>query len=179
MNRRLASTAGLAGLLCVLGAGTLFLSWADATVIHFDPSKPPQPDGSVKALRVYPESYSGYRFWHAGAAAGGFLGLLLFLVSTGGLQPPPWWRSAVLLAVGGAITAVVVVGMNGRHAVADGDKDAGVAVAMTWGAANYIVLGLAVAIMFVAAIELRGRIAAQRGATSAEPLNGLDRLTKK
>jgi hypothetical protein len=154
----------------VVGVGALFLPWADAQVIHFDPRTPPQPDGSLKALRMYPESYPGYRFWHAGAAAGGFLGLLLFLVATGGLCPPPWWRSAVLLAGGGAIAVAVVVGLNGRHPATTGDQEAGVAVAMTWGAATYLALGSAVAIMVLAAIELRGRIAGPRRGPSAEPV---------
>jgi hypothetical protein len=71
------------------------LPWAEVTVVLFNPAKPPQPDGSLTAQRFYTESYSGYRFWHAGAAAGGFLGLLLLLVATGGLAPvPPARRSS-------------------------------------------------------------------------------------
>lgn len=170
MIRGWVSTTGLAGLLCVLGVGTLFLPWAGATVLHFDPSKPPQPDGRLKALRMDSESHAGYRFWHAGAAAGGFLGLLLFLIATGGLRPAPWWRSAVLLAVGGVILGVIVVGLNARHPVVEGDANAGVAVAMSWTAATYVAMGLAAAVMLVAAIELRGWIADGRHkVTPADP----------
>jgi hypothetical protein len=170
MNRVWLSTAGLAGLLCVLGIGTLFFPWAATLTIHFDPSKPREPGGSIEALSMHSESYPGYELWHAGAAAGGFLGLLLLLIATGGLRPAPWWRSAILLAVGGAILVAVVVGMNTRHAVAEGDANAGILVALYWGAANYIAMGLAAAIMLVAAIELRGRLAEGRGeARQAEP----------
>jgi hypothetical protein len=172
MNRVWLSTAGLAVLLCVLGIGTLFLPWAATLTIHFDPSKPREPSGSIKPTQMVSQSYPGYELWHAGAAAGGFLGLLLLLIATGGLRPAPWWLSAILLAVGGAILVAVVLGMNVWHAVADEqvDMDAGRLIKLYWGAANYIAMGLAAAIMLVAAIELRGRLAdGRREARQAEP----------
>jgi hypothetical protein len=128
--RRWVSTAKVAILLCALGTATLFLPWAEATVVLFDPSKPPRPDGSRQAQRIYTESYPGYRLWHAGAAAGGFLGLLLLLVATGGLDPTPRWRSAAQLAVGGAIIGAVIAGMNYRYGE---DMAAGRAAQLSWG----------------------------------------------
>jgi hypothetical protein len=173
MNRVWLSTAGLAGLLCVLGIGTLFLPWAATLTVHFDPSKPLEPGESIKPTTpMFTESYPGYELWHAGAAAGGFLGLLLLLIATGGLRPAPLWRSAILLAVGGAILVAVVLGMNVWHAVEDEQLDmvAGRLIKVYWGAANYIAMGLAAAIMLVAAIELRGRVAeGRREARQAEP----------
>jgi len=65
--RRWPSSTSVATLLCALGAATLFLTCAEATVALFDPSKPPLPNGALEARRIYFESYPGYRFWHAGA----------------------------------------------------------------------------------------------------------------
>ena len=117
--RRWVSTTRVTILLCAFGAAALFLPWAEATVVRFDPSKPSRADGSLEAHRIYSESYPGYRFWHAGVAAGGFLGLLLFLVATGGFDPAPPWRSAAQMTVAGAIVGAVVVGMNHQYAVAN------------------------------------------------------------
>src|SRR5262245_33730941 len=160
--RRWVSTTGVAALLCALGAATLFLPWAEATVVLFDPSRPPRPGGVIQAQRILSETYPGYRFWHAGAAAGGFLSLLLLLVATGGLDPVPLWRSAAQLAVGGTIAGVVIAGMNYQYAVAETDMAAGRLVELSWGAVNVVVIGLAVAVMLVAAIELRGHIGGSR-----------------
>ena len=174
--RRWVSTTNVTLVLCGLGTAALLLPWAEATVVLFDPAKPPRPDGVLEARRVYTESYPGYRFWHAGAASGAFLGLLLLLVATGGLDPAPWWRSAVQLACGGAIIGAVVAGMNYRYAVAREDPGAGRIAQLSWGVANIAVMGLAVTVMLVAAIELRERIAGrQRGRPSAEPGAAADR----
>jgi hypothetical protein len=172
--RRWVSTTSLAIVLCGLGAAALFVPWAEATVVLFDPVKPPRPDGSLEARRFYTESYPGYRFWHAGAAAGGFLALLVLLVAAGGLHPVPPWRSAAQLAVGAAVIGMVIAGMNYRYAVAEGDLAVGRAVQLSWGPVNIAVIGLAAAVMLLAAVELRGRIAGRRrGRVSAEPVNGL------
>src|SRR5262249_41768767 len=59
--RRWVSTTGVATLLCALGAATLFLPWAEATVVLFDPSRPPRPGGVIQAQRILSEAYPGYR----------------------------------------------------------------------------------------------------------------------
>jgi hypothetical protein len=159
--RRWVSTTSIAILLCALGAATLFLPWADLTVVQFDPSKPRRADGVIEG-RIYFESNPGYRFWHAGAAAGGFLSLLLFLVATGGFDPVPPWRSAAQLAVGGAIAGAVDAGMNYPYAVAEADMAAGRLAELSWGAVNVVVIGLAAAVMLAAAIELRGHFGGRR-----------------
>jgi len=148
--------------LGMLGAGALFLPWAEATVVLIDPAQKPRADGSYQARRIYDESYPGYRFWHADATAGAFLGLVLFLAVTGGIEPAPWWRSAVLLTVGGAIIGTVIAGMNFRYAVAEGNWAAGRVVELSWTAVNYAAIGLAVAVMLVAAFEFRARINGSR-----------------
>jgi hypothetical protein len=166
--RRWVSTTGVAILLCGLGAAALFLPWADANVILFDPAKPPRPDGVLEGRRFYTESYPGYRFWHAGAAAGGFLALLVLLIAAGGLDPVPLWRSVVQLAIGAAVIGVVIAGMNHKYPVAEGDLAAGRVVQLTWGPVNIAVIGLAVAVMLLAAVELRSRIAG-RGRVGDKP----------
>jgi hypothetical protein len=40
-------------VLCALGARTLLLPWAEATVVLFDPSKPPRADGSREEQMIY------------------------------------------------------------------------------------------------------------------------------
>jgi hypothetical protein len=166
---RWVSTTSVSIFVCGLGAAALFLPWAEATVILFDPAKPPRPDGALEVRQFYTESYPGYRFWHAGAAAGGFLAVLVLLVAAGGLAPAPLWRSAAQLAICAAVIGVVIAGMNYRHTMAEGDQEAGRAVQLSWGPVNIAVIGLAVAVMLLAAVELRGRIAGRRqGQISAE-----------
>ena len=70
MNKWL-STTGIAMLLCLMGCGTLFLPWAETTVITVDPT--PQADGTYKAKSWVNESHPGYRFWHGAVAALTFL----------------------------------------------------------------------------------------------------------
>jgi hypothetical protein len=64
--------------------------------------------------------------------------------------------------------------MNYRYAVAEGDLASGRAVQLSWEPVNIAVIGLAVAVMVLAAIELRRRIAG-RGPVSAEPSAAADR----
>lgn len=160
MVRRWVSTVSVAAVCSAVGDLTRFLPWAEATVATFDPTKTPRPDGAIQAREIHTESYPGYQFWHAQLAAGGFLGVLLFLVATGGLAPPPRWRSVTLLAAGGIILGSVVAGLNTRPAWAASDMAAGRLVGLSWGAANFVVIGLAVVVMLSAAVELRGRLAA-------------------
>jgi hypothetical protein len=156
--KRWISTTFVATVVCVLGAGTLFVTWADATVVYYDPSKPRLADGSIQAQALEHDSYPGYQFWHAQAAAAGFLGLLLLLVATGGLEPAPIWRSLVQIATGAALVGVVVAGLNSHHAMTQGDKAAGRAVTFSWGAGNFVVIALAVIVTLIGAIEIRGLI---------------------
>jgi hypothetical protein len=144
MWRARVSTAAVI-LLCALGVATLFVPWAHATVMYFDPEQKPGPDG-----RAYP----GYRFWHAIAAAGGFLGVFLFLVVTGRLDPAPWWRWGAVLAAGGGIIGAVLAGMNSPHGVLESDMAGGRAVAARLEIGNFLALGLASALMLLAAVEL-------------------------
>src|SRR5689334_14455249 len=106
--------AAVALTLCVLGCALLFLPWAETMTLWVEPT--PQPDGTYKALRLPShELVPGYRFWHASAAAGGFLALLLFLFATGRVRPMPWWRPTVVLAVAVGVLVTVLVGMSAHH----------------------------------------------------------------
>jgi hypothetical protein len=115
-------------------------------------------DGRIKARDVSFETYPGYRFWHAIAAAGAFLGGFLLLDGTGRLDPPPWWRSGAVLAAGSGIIAAVLAGMNCSHAALESDIPGGRAVAARLGIGNFLALGLARGLMVIGAVDLRGRV---------------------
>jgi hypothetical protein len=153
MTQRTLNVVGL--VLCVLGVGTLFMPWAGGSIIYFDPAQPPQPDGSRKAQGIVRADYPGHRFWHGITAGGLLLGMFLFQIATGTIHPPPWWRPAVMLGAGVGIIAAVLAGMNGSG-LPQGDPTAGRVVSTDWGTGNFVALGLAAAVMLVAALELRG-----------------------
>ena len=163
-------------LLCALGVATLFVPWAHATVMYFDPEQKPGPDGRIKAKEAVFEAYPGYRFWHAIAAAGGFLGVFLFLVVTGRLDPAPWRRWGAVLAAGGGIIGAVLAGMNSPHGVLESDMAGGRAVAAGLEIGNFLALGLASGLMLLAAVELRGWVfVGRREHVTAEPNATADR----
>jgi hypothetical protein len=86
--RKLASTSGIAMLLCVLGCSLLFFPWASVDVMYVHPT--PQPDGKYKAKFRSSESISGYKLWQGMGCTAAFFGVLLFLFVTGPLEPIPW-----------------------------------------------------------------------------------------
>jgi hypothetical protein len=156
--RGLLSTTGASTLLCVLGIALLFLPWASALVVYVEPT--PQADTPYKAKGMpSTEVVLGYQLWQGGSCAAVFLGVLMFLVITGAIQPIPWWRSATVMAGGAAIVGAVLLGMRYPARELQTDIQTRWVTSMSWGAANYASLGLAVALMLVAAIELRWSVA--------------------
>jgi hypothetical protein len=165
--KKLLTTSNLAMVLCLVGCALLFLPWGSAVIWTLDPT--PQADGSYK-LKSWPpasESYPGYRFWHATACAVGFLALFLLLLATAPVRPVPRWRSVAILVVGGSVLALVVLGLNTEPAVFRSDMSEGRAVQSTWGASNFVALGLGAGLMVLAALEIRSGI--ERGSRQPTP----------
>jgi hypothetical protein len=160
--RGLWSTAGAAALLCVLGCALVFFPWCSASVMYFDPTL--QADGTYKAKALPSiEEAPGYGLWQGVGSAAAFLGILVFLVITGPLRPVPWWRSVAVLAGGAAIAGAVLLGMRHPPRSFESDLQAGrVFSDVSWDPANYGALGLAVALVLVAAVELRQSVARGR-----------------
>jgi hypothetical protein len=160
--RVLWSTTGASVLLCIVGCALLFAPWASARVIYVDPT--PQADGSYKAKALpTTEEVPGYGLWQGVVSAGAFLGVLVFLVVTGPLRPVPWWRSALMMAAGAGIAGAVILGMRHPARGLEIDLEAGrLVLGAGWRGANYVALGLAVALVFVAAVELRWFVARRR-----------------
>jgi hypothetical protein len=155
-----------------VGCTLLFTPWGSAVIWNLDPT--PQADGSYKVKSWPPatESYPGYRFGHATACAVGFLALFLLLLATTPVHPAPRWRSVAILVVGGTILVLVVLGLNTEPAVFRSDMKAGRAVQSTWGASNFMALGLGAGLMVLAALEIRsGIVRASRQPTPAQDIS--------
>jgi hypothetical protein len=124
----------------------------------------PQPDGTYEAKSLpSSESVSGYELTQGMGCSAAFFGVLVFLLVTGPLEPIPWWRSAVVMAGGAGIIGAVVFGMRYPGERLESNLQTGRWILSTaWGAANYVALGLAVALVFLAAIEMRSSLARRR-----------------
>jgi hypothetical protein len=147
--KKLLTTSNLAMVLCLVGCALLFTSWGSAVVWTFDST--PQVDGSYK-LKSWPpatESYPGYRLWHASACAAVFL----LLLATAPVRPAPLWRSVAVLVVGGAVLVLVILGLNTEPPLFQCDIKAGRAVQSSWGASNFVALGLGAGLMALAALR--------------------------
>jgi hypothetical protein len=157
--RGLSWTSGVSILVCVVGCALLFVPWLSASVAYVDPT--PQADGTYKAKTMPTvQEVTGYRLWQGVGSAAVFLGVLVFLVVTGSLRPVPWWRSAAVLAAAACVVAAVVLGMRQPPPDLESDLDSGrLVIGRTWGVGNYTSLGCAVALMLVAALELRRSVA--------------------
>jgi hypothetical protein len=151
--RKVWSTGGLAMLLCLAGCVTLFLPWAEAIVVTFDPEAPqtPLPKGSLSRERLY-----GFQLWNGVASAAAFLMALLLLVITGPLQPTPVWRSAALLACSVAALGVAIAIMVFPPEALRNNPEAGrMIVGVSWGYGHRLALGLSGGLALLAAVELR------------------------
>ena len=153
--RALSWTSGVSLLVCVLGCALLFVPWVSASVAFVDPT--PQADGTYKAKAMpAAREVPAYQLWQGVGSAAAFLGVAVFLVVTGSLRPDPWWRSAAVMAVGAAVTALIVLGMRQPPPEVQSDLEAGRLVfGVHWEWANYASLGCALALVLIAALELR------------------------
>jgi hypothetical protein len=92
-----------------------------------------------------------------------FFGVLLFLFVTGPLDPIPWWRTAVVMTGGAGIIGAVLYGMLYPAGLLESNLQTGRwIIGRFWEAANYVALGLAVALVFLGAFEVRSSIARRR-----------------
>jgi hypothetical protein len=125
--------------------------------MQVDPT--PRADGKYDMKSLGSESVSGYKLWQGMGCTAAFFGVLLFLFVIGPLDPIPWWRSAVVMAGGAGIIGAVLYGMRNPAGLLESNLQTGRwIVGWFWEAANYVALGLAVALVFLGAFEVRSSI---------------------
>jgi len=151
----LTSTTGWAIVLCLLGAGAIFLPWAETLTYHGH-----LQDGVIQ-VKGFPSRawVYGSRLWHGYATTFAFLGLCLVLFVTSPIKPIPLWRSIVLLLASVGILMLIVIGRESNHAPALGDApQEGTWVTYSWAVGSYVPIASALALALVAGVEIRARV---------------------
>jgi hypothetical protein len=122
LKRFLASTTGWAMIFCLLGAGAIFMPWAEARQFR----GPLDAEGVFQSMGAgFPETIYATRLWHGYPTTFLFLGLFLFLFITRRINGVPLWQSLVLVTVPVGISVLLLIGREYHHAAFASDEVAG------------------------------------------------------
>jgi hypothetical protein len=152
----LSSSTGWAIIVGLLGAAAVFIPWAEMLTVRGQ-----LENGVIHSKDLpYHEWVYGTRFWHGYPTIFAFYGLVLFLVVTSPIKPVPLWRSIALLLAAAGILVLVAIGHEYNHSPALGDApQQGIWVTYSWAIGSYIPFASALALAFLASLEIRARVA--------------------
>jgi hypothetical protein len=151
----LTSTTGWAAVFCLVGAAAIFMPWMETLTFHG-----PMKDGVIQAKSWPSQGWAyGTRLWHGYPTTFAFLGLLLFLFLTSPIKPIPLWRSIVLFLAAVGILTLIVIGREYNHRPSLGDApQEGIWVGYSWAIGSYVPIASALALTFIAGVEIRARV---------------------